>query len=976
MDLRTDNPFNSERAVHYKMYKSGKLWLVAGVTFCSFVGSAIINDQIAHADTVTLAKTATTVTRTTVSADSKTSNDSTQADTVSTTANKVAKTTSNIAHQPNSATNSLNTSQAATATSSTITKAASSILSQADSETANSNTSQAVTATSSATTEAVSSAANQTGQKVSSSNNKSHEAKAHTTSAASGSISQVSNTAVKSAASTENTNKATSVASSAVNRQATTTKKADINLTTVTASTPETDVWTIGDTTRPRVDVVDVASYQSAMTQSDYNKSKAAGVKTVIIKTTEGTGYTNPVALAQAKMANAAGLNVDFYHYATFNTADTAQMEATNMANFLVKNNVSKKVLLFADMEDAKTYTVNATANLNTFWSVLNALGYTNHGVYTSNTYLYRDAVIKTVGQSRVWRAQYPYTPSANNLWNTDDGAWQFSSTALLPSGSDYTGYIDVSICYNGLTEDSAGTNTFSTPNEFVNQYHWEGNKLYFYGSNGQPITGFRHYGNNKLEYYGSDHAQYRNRYLTAANNQLYYFGSNGDAITGLRHYGNNKLEYYGTDHIQYRNRFATVGNNKLYYFGSNGDAISKSQADNQIASSTAATPNTKPATQVRLMATSSAAMKIKPITYKIQSKQMTRNQYQWQGNNLYYYGNDGQPITGLRHYSNNKLEYYGTDHVQYRNRYASQGNQLYYFGSNGDAVTGLRHYDNNKLEYYGADHVQYRNRYYQEGNKFYYFGGNGDAITGLRHYGNNKLEYYGTDHVQYRNSYANVGNTRYYFGSNGDAVSTNRPQTEADIIGSMRVAQKAQQIVTVVQDGESTATLKLWQKQGDTWRNILISSSRIGNGGIGNSHEGSSTTPKGVYHLSFAFGKGATAQTAGMSYRQIKPTSYWIEDQNDRQYNTWQDRSWANNKNEHLIDYTKAAPHNQYELAVVMDNQGQNNGSGFFIHVKNQWPTEGCVSISLSDMRTLVSHLGTKAYVVDVQNQAQLKNY
>ncbi|UNB89006.1 KxYKxGKxW signal peptide domain-containing protein (plasmid) [Lactiplantibacillus plantarum subsp. plantarum] len=435
------------------------------------------------------------------------------------------------------------------------------------------------------------------------------------------------------------------------------------------------------------------------------------------------------------------------------------------------------------------------------------------------------------------------------------------------------------------------------------NQYQWQGNNLYYYGNDGQPITGLRHYSNNKLEYYGTDHVQYRNRYASQGN-QLYYFGSNGDAVTGLRHYGNNKLEYYGTDHVQYRNRYASQGN-QLYYFGSNGDAV-----------------------------------------------------------------------TGLRHYGNNKLEYYGTDHVQYRNRYASQGNQLYYFGSNGDAVTGLRHYGNNKLEYYGADHVQYRNRYYQEGNKFYYFGGNGDAITGLRHYGNNKLEYYGTDHVQYRNSYANVGNTRYYFGSNGDAVSTNRPQTEADIIGSMRVAQKAQQIVTVVQDGESTATLKLWQKQGDTWRNILISSSRIGNGGIGNSHEGSSTTPKGVYHLSFAFGKGATAQTAGMSYRQIKPTSYWIEDQNDRQYNTWQDRSWANNKNEHLIDYTKAAPHNQYELAVVMDNQGQNNGSGFFIHVKNQWPTEGCVSISLSDMRTLVSHLGTKAYVVDVQNQAQLKNY
>ncbi|MCD5500115.1 glucosyl transferase, partial [Lactobacillus delbrueckii subsp. lactis] len=71
------------------------------------------------------------------------------------------------------------------------------------------------------------------------------------------------------------------------------------------------------------------------------------------------------------------------------------------------------------------------------------------------------------------------------------------------------------------------------------------------------------------------------------------------------------------------------------------------------------------------------------------------------------------------------------------------QGNKWYYFGSNGDAVTGLRHYGNNKLEYYGKDHVQYRNRYARQGNKWYYFGSNGDAVTGLRHYGNNKLEYY-----------------------------------------------------------------------------------------------------------------------------------------------------------------------------------------------------------------------------------------
>ncbi len=148
------------------------------------------------------------------------------------------------------------------------------------------------------------------------------------------------------------------------------------------------------------------------------------------------------------------------------------------------------------------------------------------------------------------------------------------------------------------------------------------------------------------------------------------------------------------------------------------------------------------------------------------------RNRYVSQGNKWYYFGSNGDAVTGLRHYGKNKLEYYGKDHVQYRNRYASQGNKWYYFGSNGDAVTGLRHYGKNKLEYYGKDHVQYRNRYYKKGKKFYYFGGNGDAITGLRHYGNNKLEYYGTNHVQYRKRYASQGNKWYYFGSNGDAVT------------------------------------------------------------------------------------------------------------------------------------------------------------------------------------------------------------
>lgn len=195
--------------------------------------------------------------------------------------------------------------------------------------------------------------------------------------------------------------------------------------------------------------------------------------------------------------------------------------------------------------------------------------------------------------------------------------------------------------------------------------------------------------------------------------------------------------------------------------------------------------------------------------------------------------------------------------------------------------------------------------------------------------------------------------------------------------VTNLKTDKKAGQIVTVVQNGASTATLQLWSKnKGGIWQKKLTAASRIGPNGIGPSREGSSKTPVGAYHLSFAFGKAAKVKTGGIGYRKIQKTTYWIEDLADPQYNTWQNRSWANAKNEHLSDYTKAAPHNQYQLAVVMDNYGMNNGSGFFIHVKNQWATAGCVSISLGNMKKLIGQLGTRAYVVNAKSTSQLTHY
>jgi hypothetical protein len=57
------------------------------------------------------------------------------------------------------------------------------------------------------------------------------------------------------------------------------------------------------DTSLPRKDAVDIASYQDWMVQSDFNQLKAQGVKTVIVKLTESTTYINPAAKAQIQMA-------------------------------------------------------------------------------------------------------------------------------------------------------------------------------------------------------------------------------------------------------------------------------------------------------------------------------------------------------------------------------------------------------------------------------------------------------------------------------------------------------------------------------------------------------------------------------------------------------------------------------------------------------------------------------------------------
>ncbi|WP_203633350.1 GW dipeptide domain-containing protein [Lacticaseibacillus suibinensis] len=219
---------------------------------------------------------------------------------------------------------------------------------------------------------------------------------------------------------------------------------------TMVAAEPAVDSIPIGNALYPRVDTIDVASYQAWLTQADFNRLKALGVKTVIVKLTEGSGYVNPAAAQQISRAQAAGLRIAVYHFATYNSPAGAAAEAAHFAGEAKALGLPASTPVVADIETNDYLGGDVAGGLRSFWAQMSASGYQNHVVYTGLYYPYSAGVIATVGNSKAWIAQYPYSPRATSLNHTQYGAWQFSSNAYIPGGST-AGRLDVSIDYKGI---------------------------------------------------------------------------------------------------------------------------------------------------------------------------------------------------------------------------------------------------------------------------------------------------------------------------------------------------------------------------------------------------------------------------------------------------------------------------------------------------------------------------------------------
>ncbi|MGL4697021.1 GBS Bsp-like repeat-containing protein [Enterococcus larvae] len=276
--------------------------------------------------------------------------------------------------------------------------------------------------------------------------------------------------------------------------------RSDLSVASRSLARSAIDTVTAGEANRPKVSFIDVSSHNGTITTSQYQMMKTYGVKGVVVKLTEGTTYFNTFAQSQIANAKAAGLKVSVYHYSHYTTAAGAQAEANYFASKAASLSLSKDTVMVNDIEEGTMNISSLNSNTMSFKQRLNSLGYNNVAYYMSRSWLdvaggnFQTA---TFGKGNIWVAQYPYTPTASQNWNSDYSSWQWSSNFFFPGishafdmNTDYTGLFteestdkwDPSIPVTGTTSiaDATGTETTFRATATVSAGGYVPYKVYF----------------------------------------------------------------------------------------------------------------------------------------------------------------------------------------------------------------------------------------------------------------------------------------------------------------------------------------------------------------------------------------------------------------------------------------------------------------------------------------------------------------
>jgi len=130
-----------------------------------------------------------------------------------------------------------------------------------------------------------------------------------------------------------------------------------------------------------------------------------------------------------------------------------------------------------------------------------------------------------------------------------------------------------------------------------------------------------------------------------------------------------------------------------------------------------------------------------------------------------------------------------------------------------------------------------------------------------------------------------------------------------------------------------------------------------VGWHGVGATREGRERTPDGVFTLTQAFGNEPNNGTR-LPYFRAGPDDWWDEDPNSQHYNRHVISRDSPGENSENLFYSGAAYAHAVVINYNMNPVVKGAGSGFFLHVSDGIPTQGCVAIGARQLNVVMRWL------------------
>lgn len=187
---------------------------------------------------------------------------------------------------------------------------------------------------------------------------------------------------------------------------------------------------------------------------------------------------------------------------------------------------------------------------------------------------------------------------------------------------------------------------------------------------------------------------------------------------------------------------------------------------------------------------------------------------------------------------------------------------------------------------------------------------------------------------------------------TNSVSMATNKARDACQVLNTTEQVKKIlpypSQIIIVKSLGGIKANMILCQRHGALWKPMFkpAFSAVVGKNGIaaiGKKKEGDLKTPAGLYSIGEAFGTQPLALK--MNYKYITADDKFIDDVNNKHYNTWVSGSTDAKSYESMLiePYTYGAVIN-YNMNPAIAGKG----SAIFIHLwrSPNSPTAGCIAL------------------------------